>query len=79
MNELMECLKRSDKQGILRVVQRDYVLKEKVKKIIEERIILIKDIDKYTISGIKCKDKKVYSTTDVVMGLIGLKKELELK
>jgi len=38
MNKLMECLKRSDKQGILRVVQRDYVLKEKVKKIIEERI-----------------------------------------
>lgn len=68
MNELMECLKRGDKQGILRVVQRDYVLKEKVKKIIEERIILIKE----------CKDKKVYSTTDVVMGLIGLKKELEL-
>jgi hypothetical protein len=27
----MECLKRSDKQGILKAVQRDYILKQKVK------------------------------------------------
>ncbi|MFH1533498.1 MAG: hypothetical protein ABID64_01040 [Nitrospirota bacterium] len=54
-------------------------LKEEVKKVIDFRIQSIKNSDKFALSGIKCQEKKVYSTDDVIIGLKGLKKELSLE
>lgn len=35
MDELMECIKRFDRQGILRIINRDYILNQKVKEVID--------------------------------------------
>lgn len=69
MSELMGCLKRSDKQGILKVVQRDYILKQKVKEAIDK----FADVGGCNCQGGEC-DQCIMN-----IRISSLKKELSLE